>query len=455
MTAAIQKPIIVWHRRDLRVADNAALYHADKDGLAIPVFIIDPFFFRENNETNPDRIIFMLECLKDLDAHYKRIGSKLLILYGDSVEVITNFAQKLSAKVYFNHDTNMPFGFERDAKVKMFSQFRGFNNDGIIRTKYSANEWAEYCNSYFQSSQFSTPTNLKKHGFASTITCDDVIAKYNIVAEKKYPYTGGYSYAKKRLIEFGIFLRKYPGSLSKPYLAEKYTSRLSAYFSFGAISLREVYDYINNLDQPSKTKLFYITRLFWHQHFTQRMQNFPKLTTHCINPSYELKFDELYEHNDEFINAWKEGRTGYPLIDASMRALVMTGHISFRMRAMVASFFVYNLRQHWKIGADFMHYHLIDADTAINYAQWQMQAGFISQHPIRLYNPTKQIEDNDKDCLFIKKYVPQTRDLPIDFLKRDPNTTQQTLFGYSYIPPIVNFDATAKWARTFYTNMRK
>lgn len=166
----------------------------------------------------------------------------------------------------------------------------------------------------------------------------------------------------------------------------------------------------------------------------------PELSILILKKNYH----RLYKLDEKKIQAWKEGKTGYPLIDASMRCLVKTGWLNFRMRAMVASFFVYILRQPWQIGADFMHYHLIDADTAINYAQWQMQAGLIGVHPHRIYNPTKQIEDNDAEGLFIKKYVPELKDAPIEFLLKDP--CQASLL-FQYIPPIVNFEKKAKEIR--------
>ena len=461
------KNIIVWHRRDLRVEDNKALTEASKKGYALPVFVIDPFFFRENKETNPDRILFMLESLQDLDNQYKKLGSSLSILFGDSIEKLRSISEKFDADVYYNFDTNMPFGFKRDEKASSLKNFKGFQNDAIIRKEDSRTNWHKQCADYFESDLLISP-NLKNNFVASEITIQDVINKYFIKKEKVDVPKGGSEFAKKRLKEFLQNLDLYTKSISSPLLSEKYTSRLSAYLSFGCLSLKQVYQEIQKIN--AKQKRFFITRLFWNQHFTQKLQDNKSLTTNSVNPVFEEFYDEIYEYNEDLINAWKQGKTGYPLVDASMRALVKTGFLNFRMRAMVASFFCYILRQNWKTGADFMHYHLIDADTAINYAQWQMQAGMVGIHPNRIYNPTKQILDNDPNCEFIKKYVSELKEVPKEFILNPEKikSVQLTLDEKEnerlkiikeklekYPKKIVDFDSKLKQARKLYKKLNE
>lgn len=151
------------------------------------------------------------------------------------------------------------------------------------------------------------------------------------------------------------------------------------------------------------------------------------------------------------------------MVDASMRALIHTGFINFRMRAMVASFFSYILKQWWRIGADFMYYHLTDADPAINYAQWQMQCGLVGCHPNRIYNPRKQARENDPEGEFIREYVPELRDLPAPFLARPEKAPlhAQEQSGVTigddedatYPYPVVDFEREATRAREQFSDL--
>lgn len=144
------------------------------------------------------------------------------------------------------------------------------------------------------------------------------------------------------------------------------------------------------------------------------------------------------------------------MVDASMRALVQTGWLNFRMRAMCASFYSYILKQWWKNGADFFYRHLIDADVAINYYQWQMQSGLIGVHANRIYNPTKQVKDNDPDGKFIKKYVPELRNVPTEFIAEPwkmPERIQKKhgiVIGEDYPEPIADYEREARKAREFF-----
>lgn len=460
--------IIVWHRRDLRTTDNKALTQAQKDGHAIPIFIIDPFFFRKNNETNPDRIIFMLESLEDLNNQYKKLGTTLSILHGDSITKITELAKKYQAKVYYNKDTNMNFGLERDQKITNHPAFTGFQNDAIIRQGNTRQNWHTQCTQYFESQILQPQKQTQPNPIPNEITTQQIIQQYQIKKEKQNVPKGGSTQAHKRLKKFLENLDLYTNSISKPLLSETNTSRLSAHLSLGCISLKEIYQEANK--SPLKQKKFFITRLYWNQHFTQKMQDNPSLTKKPVNPVFQQNYDKIYEHNEELITAWKQGKTGYPLIDASMRALVKTGFLNFRMRAMTASFFCYILRQNWKIGADFMHYHLIDADTAINYAQWQMQAGMVGIHPNRIYNPKKQIIDNDPNCNFIKKYVEELKEIPKEYIinpeklknaqltlneqKNQEIKKIQSLIK-KYPKPIINFEKQVKKAKKDYKTLNE
>jgi deoxyribodipyrimidine photo-lyase len=195
--------------------------------------------------------------------------------------------------------------------------------------------------------------------------------------------------------------------------------------------------------------------LFWNQHFTQKLANNPLLVKESANAVFQSNYAQMYAHDARLIVAWQEGKTGYPLVDASMRALNQTGFLNFRMRAMVASFFAFILRQPWQIGADYMFSQLIDADTAINYSQWQMQTGQVGIHPNRIYNPTKQILEFDPQVLFIRKYVPELRNTELSVIVQDPESDQLSLFDSQYLKPVVSYKTNLQKSRQIYKDLNQ
>lgn len=440
---------IVWHRRDLRIKDNKALCEASKIGSVIPIFVIDPIFFDAKKYSN-SRLVFLIESLIDLNNQYKEHGGHLVLLEGDPIERITSLKQRLNSRVFFNFDTSGKYGRDRDNSAIM-NGFIGFQNDAIQRAGRQ-NNWSQNAKNHFES-QIQEVESLKLFSINPDISIDEVVKKYSISHDKNTTYKGGSYFAQKRLEEFLSNIKEYPKSISKPYASELYTSRLSTHFSFGTISIRDVYQQTDRI--CAKQKSFYSTRLFWNQHFTQKLEDNISLYKEAANPIFQKNYNKIYKQNDEYIERWVKGLTGYPLIDASMRSLNETGFINFRMRAMVASFFTYVLKQPWKVGADYMFQNLIDADRAINYSQWQMQSGLVGVHPNRIYNPTKQIIDYDPECRFIRKYVPELKDVSNELIIEDTENRSSTLFGSYYIEPIVSFSEEAKAAREIYSELNK
>ena len=229
------------------------------------------------------------------------------------------------------------------------------------------------------------------------------------------------------------------------------------------LSVRQVYQAGVERGGAERARELFESRLYWNRHFRQKLADNPMLTEEAVNPVLRGLYADDDEHDPELIAAWKEGRTGFPMVDASMRALTETGWLNFRMRAMAASFFGYVLKQWWRIGADFMYYHLIDANPAINYAQWQMQCGLVGCHPNRIYDPRKQARENDPDGEFIREYVPELRDLPDEFLARperapihvqrecDVTIGDESDADYPY--PVVDFERKAITAREQFSQL--
>ena len=442
---------IVWHRRDLRTSDNRALKEAGED--AAPVYIFDPEWL-ENDLVSDARIEFVLESLKDLNRQYVEKGSHLALLHGKPMKKLEDL-QDQRHEIFFNKDANH---FRQRQEQEVREKFQGLENSAVKTSgRGKAEEWKKEAQKWFDSERVSPPKKISSNSVESEVSLDEIREKYDISPEKEKFGKGGTREARKRLEGFLDRIESYSGSISSPSKAENSTSHLSPYIRYGCISPREVYQKAEEkkyeVDNTQSVEMF-MDRVFWQQHFNQKIEDTPELFEEAINPVYRGLHRE--NRDVEKIEAWKKGKTGYPLVDASMRALVETGWLNFRMRAMCASFFSYILKQWWKEGADFFYKHLIDADVAINYYQWQMQSGLIGVHANRIYDPTKQVEENDPEGKFIRKYVPELRPVPDEYLPKPwkmPEKVQKKCgveIGRNYPEPIVDYGREARKARKFF-----
>ncbi len=442
---------IIWHRRDLRTSDNKALRKAGED--VVPVYIFDPNWL-EKDLVSDTRVEFALESLKDLNRQYVQKGSHLALLHGNPVEKLEDLSEQ-GHEILFNKDANH---FQQEREKAARRKFSGFENSAVKTSgRGNAEKWEEDAQGWFESDRISAPEKISDNPVESEVSLDEIREKHSLQPEKEKFGKGGTREARERLEKFLESIERYSGCISSPSKAEASTSHLSPYIRYGCISPREVYQEAEKKKyevENSESVQMFLDRVFWQQHFNQKIEDNPKLFDEAINPVYrELNKDN---YDEEKIEAWKQGKTGFPLVDASMRALVETGWLNFRMRAMCASFFSYILKQWWKEGADFFYRHLIDADVAINYYQWQMQSGLIGVHANRIYDPTKQVEDNDPDGNFIRKYVSELRSVPDQYIAEPwkmPEKVQEecgVIIGKNYPEPIVDYEREARKARSFF-----
>jgi deoxyribodipyrimidine photo-lyase len=221
-----------------------------------------------------------------------------------------------------------------------------------------------------------------------------------------------------------------------------------------------VYQYTLQHYKESKNKRAltnFISRLHWHCHFIQKFEDECSMEFELVNKSYN---SIQKTRNEAYIKAWQDGKTGVPLVDACMRCLVQTGFINFRMRAMVVSFFVFNLWQDWR-DLHFLARQFLDYEPGIHYPQIHMQAGITGVNTVRIYNPIKNSENHDSEGIFIKKWCPELTDIPSHLL-HEPwklNAFEQEIYnckiGIDYPKPIVDLESTRKYASDIIWGKRK
>ncbi|MFB6194105.1 MAG: FAD-binding domain-containing protein [Halobaculum sp.] len=440
--------VVVWHREHLRTTDNPALARAVETADRVcPLFVIDPTFYGEGSLACDARIQFLHECLSDLDDQYRdRTDGSLTLGHGDPLDVLDRFHTR-GWDVFAVDAPTGRYGHRRDraARDRFDAVFLG--GDGLVRgTDDPRDGWQETVESFLTADPFEwTAGDAAVTDLITPITTDRVAEAYGIDPEKTVERTGGTTAAWERLEAFVARIGSYPGSISSPVDAREGTSGLSPYLKYGCLSVREAYQYVQREAPDCRGTELFVSRLFWNLHYRQKVLDWPGWLDTAVNPV--LAGFNADSHDSELVERWKEGRTGYPMVDASMRCLRETGWLNFRMRAMCVSFYYHVLHQPWQIGADYFHEQLFDSVAAINYTQWQYQCGLVGKPGLRLYNPRKQVRDQDPDGEFITRWVPELADLPTEFLDRPEHTPRSVqeecgvILGETYPYPVREYEA--------------
>lgn len=461
---------IVWLKRDLRLHDNEAIFNALKSGKRVLLLYIFEELLINDPHYSERHWNFIKQSLADLNTELQTYNSKILIVQSDIIATINQLLTIFQISEVFSHQEtgilatyNRDKSFQRFCKNNLITWNESINN-GVFRGFKDREDWLERNNNYFESNLLNfNPKddqllNIKEIVSLETMfTCMSLDSHEDSVFQK-----GGRSTGLKYLESFFDKRHKnYMFHTSKPELSRTGCSRLSPYLAWGNLSIREVYQQTKKLKKTVKDKKpleAFISRLRWQSHFVQKFEMEHTMEQESINKGFQkLKKDITEEYQD----AWKTGRTGFPLIDACMRCLNETGYLNFRMRALVVSFFTHNLWQPWQDASKHLSQMFLDFEPGIHFPQLQMQAGETGINMLRIYNPIKNSLEHDPEANFIKKWVPELKNLEVPFAHQPFLMTEldqafhNFKLGIDYPYPIVDIKETRKKASDTLWNMKK
>jgi deoxyribodipyrimidine photo-lyase len=418
---------LLWFRRDLRLRDHPALARAAQRGSVVPVFILDPSLLH-HPETGSARVSFMLECLRSLDRELRQHGGYLVLRYGQPEQILPELIRQTGADgVYALEDIERVYGRVRDYRINQVLEreqlrIRWFDCPGLTKDLI---EYPAYRDLWFQEMRAPILPIPKEIITPPAIQTEPIptLKDLGLIPDGKPIPEGGSAAAYKLLKHFlNNSLTRYHWQLSYP--AADITSRLSPYLKFGVISVREAiqaaYQVLPSQDYRVQRSVHqFVARLRWRDGFDQRYFYLPQLELQSLYKGFDETLQEP-EIFPEYYQAWCDGLTGFPLVDASARCLKATGFLNFRTRALHSSFLTNLLNIDWRFGA--LHYmrHLIDGETCIDHYQHQMQAGIthcVDKRWTRIYNPEQRGVDRcDPDTDFIRRWIPELKDVPQEYL---------------------------------------
>ncbi|MBX9705448.1 MAG: DNA photolyase family protein [Gammaproteobacteria bacterium] len=450
---------IVWFKRDLRIADHKPLFEAAARGEVLPLYIVEPELW-SLPDSSRRHWHFIHDSLLDLQEELKQVGLSLIIRIGDAQDVFTALLQELGKFSIFSHEeTGNAWTFKRDIQIQDWCstnniEWLEFPTNGVVRKLKNRDHWVKIRDQRILSDIIVIPSTNQSSKVISQdlpLKSDPMFGTESIGSVQP----GGRKEALRILASFLKDRGKnYMRNISKPGISARSCSRLSPHITFGTLSIREIEhatnDKMNLLEQSNDIEagFFYrnlsafLSRLAWHCHFIQKLEQQPSIEFKCMHPAFEGMREPHFR--EDYFAAWKNGTTGYPLVDACMRSLHQNGWLTFRMRAMLVSFASYHLWLDWRKTAPFLAQLFTDYEPGIHYSQFQMQSGVTGINTIRIYNPIKQSLDQDVNGKFIRRYIPELKDVPDLFIHEPWLMSEQVK---NYPPPIVQHDAAIQHAR--------
>ena len=394
---------IFWFRRDLRLQDNAGLFHALKENKdVVPIFIFDTTILDKLEDKDDRRVEFIHNSLTVMQQQLEELGSSMIVFHGDPIAIFKSLKPKA---VYTNHDYE-PYARQRDEVIKNIlvdkgSEFQTFKDQVIFEkdevTKDDGKPYTIFTPYSRKWKSLITPAHLKSYPTESHFESFKKIKALPLpsLADIGFESTG-ISFPERKIKQ--SIVEKYDQQRNFP--AIEGTTKLSVHLRFGTVSIRKL------AQLAQKKNEIWLNELIWRDFYHMILWHFPEVETKSFKPAYD-KIE--WRNNEKEFDAWCEGKTGYPIVDAGMHELNVTGFMHNRVRMIVASFLTKHLLIDWRWGEAYFAKKLLDFDLAANNGGWQWAAGSgCDAAPyFRVFNPALQTEKFDPESEYIKKWVPE------------------------------------------------
>lgn len=455
--------ILFWHRRDLRITDNLGLLKAtQRSAKVVGLFCLDINILKRD-DVAPVRVTYMIGCLQYLQQKYAELGSQLLILEGDPQQAIPKLATALNAKaVHFNLDIE-PYAKERDRivsealnsvgvkTVTLWDQLLHSPDQIVTNSGEPYKVYGPFWRNWNQKLKTKPTLNLPQKLIGLTETEQETAQingviqlptakKLGFIWDNPLVLEPGETAAQERLAEF-CDRAIYEYDEQRNFPAVDGTSQLSAALKFGVISVRVIWE--KTLEAMQNTRSdearnhiqSWQQELAWREFYQHAMYHFPELE---LGPYREPFRNFPWNNNEAHFQAWCEGKTGYPIVDAAMRQVQEIGWMHNRCRMIVASFLTKDLILNWQLGEKYFLQTLIDGDLSANNGGWQWSASSgMDPKPLRIFNPASQAQKFDPEAEYIRQWLPELRSLETEALVTGKISSRERKY-YGYPEPIVD-----------------
>lgn len=459
---------VVWLKRDLRLEDNEAISNAIKAGKRFLILYAFEHQLMNDPHYSERHWNFIKESLADINSDLSKYNTKVLAVHSDIISIFNQIQYYWRIEHVFSHmETGILVTYNRDRNFKRYCHNNNVEwieniNNGVRRGLQNREKWIENWNDYMrQPLEVFHPAEEQLITTKELSQVEQISHPMPLETPKNTSFQkGGRSMAWKYANSFFSNRHKeYMFHISKPESSRKSCSRLSPYLAWGNISVREIFQ----LGEESKTKSnrrhigAFLSRLRWQAHFIQKFEMEHTIEEASVNKGYHKLKKSI---SKKYKEAWTQGQTGFPLIDACMRCLKETGYLNFRMRALTVSFFTHMLWQPWQEATTHLSQMFLDFEPGIHFPQLQMQAGETGINNLRIYNPIKNGIEHDEDAVFIKKWVPELAKLDTPFAHEPylmtPLDQEFNNFhlGKDYPHPIVDVKETRKKASDILWSMK-
>jgi len=476
---------LVWLKRDLRLDDHGPFAEAGRlcaaGGSVLAVYAYEPSVWSAP-DADASHLAFVDESLDELERALDAIGGRLVRRLGEVVDVFAELhAGEPIESVLAHAETGNAVTHARDRAVSRWCRARGiplreWAQNGVMRPNPGRDGWARRWEAFMRQERHQAPRALVSPCARTVPDAERGLSQaLGLGADTREArrQRGGSPNAAACLDDFlRVRGRDYQRTMGSPVLAWDTCSRLSPHLAWGTIGVRRAWQgaqrRLRQLDAAEipaddlrawrGSVRSFASRLSWHCHFMQKLEDEPAIEVRCMLPSAEgLRSGLDPAIAAARLAAWQAGRTGYPMVDACMRALVATGWINFRMRAMLVSFASNHLWLDWRGFAPWLARQFLDYEPGIHYPQVQMQSGTTGINTLRIYSPRKQVEDHDPAGTFIRAWVPELARVPDEFIAEPagmPELLQQMVGcrvgsepGCDYPEPVVEHASAYKLAR--------